>query len=52
MAQSAEAEEAIPYESHTEIRKVEGVLATTLSCATISLMDATPQGKHRVLRRN
>lgn len=38
--------------SHTQIRKVEGVLATTLSCDTISLINTQPQGKHHILRRN
>lgn len=38
--------------SHTQFRKVEGVLSTTLSCATISLINVQPQVKHRVLRRN
>lgn len=38
--------------SHTQIRKVEGVLAATLSCATISLINVQPRGKNHVLRRN
>lgn len=38
--------------NHAQIRKVEGVLATTLSCFTISLINTLPQGKHHVSRRN
>ena len=40
--------------SHAQIRKVEGVLATTLSCATISLRNTQSQGcwgRIRVWRR-
>lgn len=38
--------------NHTQIRKVERVLDTTLSHITTALMNIQPQGEHHVLRRN
>lgn len=52
MAQAESSGDFTIYESHIQIRKVEGVRARTLSRATISLINVQAPGRHCVLRRN